>query len=189
MLGITAQETSPGSGSLLPVLTTGGTPIEITGYNLGATGAPLAVVYGPCTTTAPVTCNYRYTASIVSSVHTKLTVLAAPGVGAFLGVRVTVGGQVTTPASATLSYAPPSITTAVVLVGGAVPSVPVPIVDGAVIRLLPAWPPEWDVEFKLHAPANTVVNGTVKGGKLVRLDVTPASRLKDVEVMAPFRLP
>ena len=61
--------------------------------------------------------------------------------------------------------------------------------DGAVIRLLPAWPPEWDVEFKLHAPANTVVNGTVKGGKLVRLDVTPASRLKDVEVMAPFRLP
>ena len=27
------------------------------------------------------------------------------------------------------------------------------------ILLLPAWPADWDVDFKLHAPYNTVVEG------------------------------
>jgi hypothetical protein len=61
--------------------------------------------------------------------------------------------------------------------------------EGNTIRLLPAWPPEWDVDFKLHAPANTVVSGTVKGGRLQRLDVSPSSRRKDVIVQSPFILP
>jgi hypothetical protein len=52
------------------------------------------------------------------------------------------------------------------------------------IYVLPAWPKEWDVAFKLHAPRNTVVEGEYRGGKLVRLDVTPASRRKDVEVIS-----
>jgi hypothetical protein len=50
------------------------------------------------------------------------------------------------------------------------------------IYLLPAWPEEWDVAFRLHAPRNTVVEGEYRGGKIVRLDVTPASRKKDVVV-------
>ena len=29
--------------------------------------------------------------------------------------------------------------------------------DGDTIRLLPAWPKDWDVQFKLHAPRNTTV--------------------------------
>ncbi|MCX6998126.1 MAG: DUF5703 domain-containing protein [Kiritimatiellaeota bacterium] len=55
--------------------------------------------------------------------------------------------------------------------------------DGKVIRLLPAWPKEWDADFKLHAPYGTVVQGRVGNGRLVELKVTPAERRKDVIVM------
>jgi len=48
------------------------------------------------------------------------------------------------------------------------------------IRLLPAWPSDWNASFKLHAPHRTVVTGRVKGGKLIDLHVEPASRMKDV---------
>ena len=48
--------------------------------------------------------------------------------------------------------------------------------EGREIRVLPAWPAGWDADFKLHAPANTVVDGRVRGGKLVKLAVTPRSR-------------
>jgi alpha-L-fucosidase 2 len=34
------------------------------------------------------------------------------------------------------------------------------------IYLLPAWPEDWDVNFKLHGPKNTVVTGSYKNGKL-----------------------
>jgi hypothetical protein len=52
--------------------------------------------------------------------------------------------------------------------------------DGNKLYVLPAWPKRWDVSFKLHAPANTTVEGVVKAGKLEKLIVTPASRTKDV---------
>jgi len=48
------------------------------------------------------------------------------------------------------------------------------------LHLFPAWPVEWDVDFKLHAPGKTVVEASLKGGKLVSLKVTPASREKDI---------
>ena len=48
------------------------------------------------------------------------------------------------------------------------------------ILLFPAWPKDWDCEFKLHAPYNTTVAGILKAGKLDKLIVTPASRAKDV---------
>jgi hypothetical protein len=54
------------------------------------------------------------------------------------------------------------------------------------IRLLPAWPVEWDAEFKLHAPYRTVVEGTVRAGKLAELNVTPGARRADVIVTPPF---
>lgn len=56
--------------------------------------------------------------------------------------------------------------------------------DGDKIFLLPAWPKDWDVEFKLHAPESTIIDCKVKNGKITRLKVTPESRRKDV-VMAP----
>ena len=47
--------------------------------------------------------------------------------------------------------------------------------DGA-IRVLPCWPKHWDVSFRLHAPQRTVVECDYRGGKIVRLEVTPAER-------------
>ena len=58
--------------------------------------------------------------------------------------------------------------------------------EGREIRLLAAWPAEWDAEFKLHAPYRTVVEGKVRGGKLLKLDVTPEARRADVIVTPPF---
>ncbi len=53
--------------------------------------------------------------------------------------------------------------------------------EGKRIILLPAWPQDWDVEFKLHAPYNTLVQGVYRAGKLEQLTVTPESRARDVE--------
>lgn len=48
------------------------------------------------------------------------------------------------------------------------------------LHLFPAWPADWDVDFKLHAPGQTIVEGVLKGGKLQSLQVTPSSRAKDI---------
>jgi alpha-L-fucosidase 2 len=48
------------------------------------------------------------------------------------------------------------------------------------ILLLPAWPKDWDVNFKLHAMQNTTVEGEVKDGKIIRIKVSPESRRKDL---------
>lgn len=50
------------------------------------------------------------------------------------------------------------------------------------IYLLPAWPNEWDVDFKLHAPYETVIEGTVKSGRIETLNVSPQSRFSDIEI-------
>ena len=55
--------------------------------------------------------------------------------------------------------------------------------DGRKILLLPAWPSEWNADFRLHAPLNTVITGRVEAGKIIKLDVTPPERRVDV-VMA-----
>jgi hypothetical protein len=52
--------------------------------------------------------------------------------------------------------------------------------DGRKIFLLPAWPRDWDVDFRLRAPYQTILQGRVKNGKVVALDVRPASRRQDV---------
>jgi hypothetical protein len=53
------------------------------------------------------------------------------------------------------------------------------------IFLLPAWPADWDVDFKLHLARGTVLCGTVKDGKLTAWDIEPASRRGDVIVGQP----
>lgn len=58
--------------------------------------------------------------------------------------------------------------------------------DGKRIFLLPAWPPEWDVDFQLHAPHRTTVTATVRNGRIVRLETNPPERLRDVEISPPF---
>lgn len=56
---------------------------------------------------------------------------------------------------------------------------------GRKIHLLPAWPKAWDAEFKLHAPANTIVAGEVRQGRICNLTVTPESRRQDVVIENP----
>jgi len=52
--------------------------------------------------------------------------------------------------------------------------------NGTKILLFPAWPKEWDVDFKLHAPQNTIVSGKLAGGELKDLKVIPESRKEDI---------
>jgi hypothetical protein len=44
---------------------------------------------------------------------------------------------------------------------------------GDAIHLFPAWPRDWDVDFRLHAPGQTRVDATLSGGRLVALTVSP----------------
>ena len=48
------------------------------------------------------------------------------------------------------------------------------------LYLLPAWPENWNGEFRLHAPYNTIIEGTIKNGAIDRLKVTPESRRADI---------
>ncbi|SHJ87431.1 DUF5703 domain-containing protein [Pseudozobellia thermophila] len=54
---------------------------------------------------------------------------------------------------------------------------------GDKIYLFPAWPKEWDVDFKLHAPKNTIVEVRYRKGKVEKVSVSPVERAKDIEWM------
>ncbi len=47
---------------------------------------------------------------------------------------------------------------------------------GERILLLPAWPKDWDVKFKLHAPKETTIECVVRGGRITKLKVVPESK-------------
>lgn len=53
------------------------------------------------------------------------------------------------------------------------------------IYLCPAWPSEWDVDFKLNLQGGAIIIGTVKDGKLQHWDITPGARKADVVVGEP----
>lgn len=59
--------------------------------------------------------------------------------------------------------------------------------DGKKIVLFPAWPTEWDVKFKLHAPHQTTVECELQGGQIVKLEVLPKERAKDVKILLPTK--
>jgi hypothetical protein len=50
------------------------------------------------------------------------------------------------------------------------------------VVLLPAWPCEWDVSFKVHAPQQTTISGQLVAGKL-SFSVEPADRKAYVTAM------
>ena len=60
---------------------------------------------------------------------------------------------------------------------------------GEKILLLPAWPANWNADFKLHVARQTTISGKVVDGKLVNWRIEPASRKKDVVVYEPQPLP
>ncbi|MCM4157236.1 hypothetical protein DHD80_14610 [Gramella sp. AN32] len=51
---------------------------------------------------------------------------------------------------------------------------------GEKIYLLPTWPKEWDVHFRLHAYKNTIIELNYFNGQIQQLTVTPESRKKDI---------
>ena len=55
--------------------------------------------------------------------------------------------------------------------------------DGDRILLFPAGPRDWDVEFKLHAPKNTTVQGIYRNGTWESREVSPPARAKDITVL------
>jgi len=57
------------------------------------------------------------------------------------------------------------------------------------ILLLPAWPADWDLDFRLHLEKKTVISGKVVGGKLTEWNIEPASRKKDVVIYKPQKAP
>ena len=56
------------------------------------------------------------------------------------------------------------------------------------ILLFPAWPKDWNVDFKLHAPSHTVVEVSVRKGKIISLNVIPEIRREDVEILNGFEM-
>ncbi len=52
--------------------------------------------------------------------------------------------------------------------------------DGDSIYIFPAWPVDRDISFRLHAPGRTVVEASLRDGRLTDLKVTPESRRKSV---------
>jgi len=52
--------------------------------------------------------------------------------------------------------------------------------EGEEVMLLPAWPKQWNVAFKLHAPGNTTVEARYQAGKITELSVHPKERLTDI---------
>ena len=54
--------------------------------------------------------------------------------------------------------------------------------SGHKIYLLPSWPVDWNLHFKLHAPYQTTIEGVFKDGKMELLKVIPESRRKDIEI-------
>lgn len=55
--------------------------------------------------------------------------------------------------------------------------------NGDKIFVNPSCPKEWNAEFKLHAPKNTIVKGKIVDGEVVELNVEPKEREKDVTIV------
>lgn len=53
-------------------------------------------------------------------------------------------------------------------------------IDGRQILLMPAWPANWAVDFKLNAPFQTTIVGRINAGKIISLTVTPPERKRDI---------
>ena len=56
------------------------------------------------------------------------------------------------------------------------------------IYLFPAWPKDWDVDFKLYAAYQTTITGSLRNGKLENLHVSPAHREKDIINLLDFSM-
>jgi hypothetical protein len=58
--------------------------------------------------------------------------------------------------------------------------------DAKNLLLLPAWPADWNVAFKLHAPGNTVVEAVYSDGKLRQVQVDPSYRTSHIQTASIY---
>ena len=58
---------------------------------------------------------------------------------------------------------------------------------GKKIYLFPAWPRDWNVYFKLHAPFKTTVEGIYRNGRIEQLKVMPQSRMGDIILPSAYK--
>lgn len=104
---VTAITVDRSEGGAEPdISTTGGTALVLQGFGFGGPSAPVSAAYGPCNATTEA-CNYRYPFTVTAVTHSSIRVLTAPGVGASLRVRVSVGGSSTEPQNVQVSYSAP----------------------------------------------------------------------------------
>lgn len=57
------------------------------------------------------------------------------------------------------------------------------------IFLLPAWPKNWDVTFRLRVPGNTQIDAVIEGGVIRSLVINPVARRDQVVVPPEWKLP
>ena len=57
--------------------------------------------------------------------------------------------------------------------------------EGDKIVIFPAWPKDWDVDFKLMAPKNTIVEGSYRAGEVKYIKVMPPVRIGDLVRLSP----
>ncbi|NOX55154.1 MAG: LamG domain-containing protein, partial [Planctomycetes bacterium] len=58
--------------------------------------------------------------------------------------------------------------------------------DGRKVFLLPAWPKDWNVRFKLHAPGRATIECEYRDGTIRFLNIIPRDRQRDV-VVCPLK--
>jgi len=49
------------------------------------------------------------------------------------------------------------------------------------VYMMPAWPKEWDVRFKVNGPGNSKIEGVFENGKMVKMKITPESKIRVVQ--------
>jgi hypothetical protein len=50
------------------------------------------------------------------------------------------------------------------------------------IYILPAFPRDWNVRFKLYADKSTIVEGVFRNGRIEKIETSPGERKKDIVV-------
>jgi hypothetical protein len=48
------------------------------------------------------------------------------------------------------------------------------------MMVLPAWPKDWNVDFKLHAPGNAVIEGVYIDGKMKSVNTSPVKKTNNL---------
>lgn len=54
------------------------------------------------------------------------------------------------------------------------------------IHLLPAWPKDWDVDFRLHTPNSTVISISVKNGEVIQSTMEPDNNDSKIIISSDF---